>query len=239
MYRRLEQKQSTQRRIRNATLIMPVVPSMPRNTFIKANRILTSALRKSLSLVRRNELAKTAIVLALVVLGEYAVFFGLRVAFRTEYLPFHPVSSGSMVPTLNVGDLIVVRGVEPQLVSVGQIIVFHSPRDRDMLIVHRVVGVNSQGGRLYFETKGDNNPTRDSWSPYPGVPETYLVGVVIGKVAYLGYVILALKEPLGMAAIILLTAFVVFHEFILPAIRRSRKASGEELLTGSGLPSGL
>lgn len=211
---------------------------MPRNKFIRANRSLTSALRKSLSHVTRNELARTAAVLALVVLAEYALFFGLRVTFRTEYLPFHPVSSGSMVPTLNVGDLIVVRGVEPQLVSVGDIIVFHSPRNHDMLIVHRVVGINNQAGRLYFETKGDNNPAKDSWSPYPGVPETNLVGVVIGKVAYLGYIILALKEPLGMAAIILLTAVVIIYEFIVPAAKKSRKKSGQELPTSAKLASG-
>jgi len=210
---------------------------MPRNTLVKANRSLSSVLRKSVSLARRSELAKTAAMLALVVLAEYAVFFGLRFAFGTEYLPFHPVSSGSMVPTLNVGDLIVVKGVEPQLVSVGEIIVFHSPRDRDMLIVHRVVGINSQGGRLYFETKGDNNPARDSWSPYPGVPETYLVGVVIGKVAYLGYVILALKEPLGMAAIISLTALIIIYEFIVPAVKKSRKTHIEELPASLGSTS--
>jgi len=196
---------------------------MLNNTFIKANPSLTSAIRRAVSFVRRNELAKTAAVLALVVLAEYAVFFGLRVVFRTEYLPFHPVSSGSMVPTLNVGDLIIVRGVDPKLVSVGAIIVFHSPRDRDMLIVHRVVGINTQGGRLYFETKGDNNPTKDSWSPYPGVPESHLVGVVMGKVAYLGYVILALKEPLGMATIILLTALIIVYEFIVPAGKKGSK----------------
>ena len=82
-------------------------------------------------------------VLAFVVLAEYAVFFGLKVAFRTEYLPFHPVSSESMVPTLNVGDLIVVRGVDPGSVTVGTVIVFHSPRNYDMLIVHRVVGIST------------------------------------------------------------------------------------------------
>jgi len=188
---------------------------------------LTSNLNKGLSLVRRSELLKTAIMLGLVVLAEYAVFFGLRVAFRTEYLPFHPVSSGSMIPTLNIGDLIVVRGVEPQQVTVGEIIVFHSPRDRDMLIVHRVIGINSQGGKLYFETKGDNNPSKDNWYPYPGVPENYLVGVVIGKVAYLGYVILALKEPLGTATIVMLTAIIIIYEFVLPAARKSRKTRGQ------------
>jgi signal peptidase len=195
----------------------------------KANRSLASALNKSITFFRRNELLKTAAVLALIVVAEYAVFFGLRVAFRTEYLPFHPVSSESMVPTLNVGDLIIVKGSDPNLVTVGTIIVFHSPRNHEMLIVHRVVGITSQGGKLYFETKGDNNPTRDGWYPYPGVPEENLVGVVIGKVAYVGYVILALKEPMGMAVIVLLTGLVVIYEFILPAVRRSSKSRPHDL----------
>jgi len=190
---------------------------------------LASAVKRIFSTVRRYELAKTAAVLALVVLAEYAVFFGLRVAFRTEYLPFHPVSSGSMIPTLNVGDLIIVRGADPNSVTVGSIIVFHSPRDRDMLIVHRVVGINNQQGTLYFETKGDNNPTKDSWSPYPGVPQSHLVGIVIGRVAYLGYVILALKEPLGMTAIVLLTALVIVYEFIVPMAKKSREPKSQEV----------
>jgi signal peptidase len=195
----------------------------------KANRSLASALNKSITFFRRNELLKTVAVLALVVVAEYAIFFGLRVAFRTEYLPFHPVSSESMVPTLNVGDLIIVKGSDPNLVTVGTIIVFHSPRNHEMLIVHRVVGITSQGGKLYFETKGDNNPIKDGWYPYPGVPEENLVGVVIGKVAYVGYVILALKEPMGMAVIVLLTAFVVIYEFIIPAVRQSSKSRTHDL----------
>jgi len=199
------------------------------NIFIRATLSLASAVKRIFSTVKRYELAKTAAVLALVVLAEYAVFFGLRVAFGTEYLPFHPVSSGSMIPTLNVGDLIIVRGADPNSVTVGSIIVFHSPRDRDMLIVHRVVEINNQQGTLYFETKGDNNPTKDSWSPYPGVPQSHLVGIVIGRVAYLGYVILALKEPLGMTAIVLLTALVIVYEFIVPMAKKSREPKSQEV----------
>jgi len=198
---------------------------------IKANQNLANTVRKTFVFLRRNELVKTAAVLGLVVLAEYAVFFGLKYSFRTEYLPFHPVSTESMVPTLNVGDLIVVKGIDSKLVTVGEIIVFHSPGNHDMLIVHRVVGISSQGGKLYFETKGDNNPSRDSWYPYPGVPEANLVGVVIGKITYIGYVILALKEPLCMAVIIILSALIIIHEFILPAMRQNRKLKSQESST--------
>ena len=186
-----------------------------------------STLRKTVLFLRRNELAKTAVVLAFVVLAEYGLFFGLKIVFGTEYLPFHPVSSESMVPTLNVGDLIVVKGADPKTVTIGTIIVFHSPRNYEMLIVHRVIAIHDQGGKMYFETKGDNNPAKDSWYPYLGVPETNLVGVVIGKVAYLGYLILALKEPLGMTFIIALTALVIIHEFIVPILGKNRKPSVE------------
>ncbi len=180
---------------------------------------MTTALSKAKRLFQRNEVAKTALILALVVGGEYALFFGLRAAFRTEYLPFHPVSSESMVPTLKVGDLIMVTGTEPKNVEVGQIIVFHNPRNHDMLIVHRVIRITQKDGIFYFETKGDNNPSADNWSPYPGVPERLLVGVVISTIPYVGYVILILKEPIGMISIVLLTALVVIYEFVIPLTR--------------------
>ncbi len=187
---------------------------------------MTAVISKTKRLFQRNEVAKTALILALVVGGEYALFFGLRTAFRTEYLPFHPVSSESMVPTLKVGDLIMVTGTEPQNVKLDQIIVFHNPRNHEMLIVHRVIRITQKDGEFYFETKGDNNPSTDNWNPYPGVPERLLVGVVIGTIPYVGYIILTLKEPIGMISIVLLTALVVIYEFVIP-LTRSRESKAK------------
>ena len=45
----------------------------------------------------------------IVVIGITIIWVGLRVAFGTEN-PFYVVSSGSMVPNLNVFDVIVVNG---------------------------------------------------------------------------------------------------------------------------------
>ena len=186
---------------------------------------MTEQIAKAKRLIRHNEVAKTALMLILVIGAEYLLFFGLRSAFRTEYLPFHPVSSESMLPTLKVGDLIVVRGTDPTNIQENQIIVFHSPRNNDMLIVHRVVRVVEKEGVLYFETKGDNNPGRDNWSPYPGVPQGLLVGVVIGTIPYVGYVILALKEPLGIMGVATLTLVVIVYEFVLPLTKKKTTAS--------------
>jgi hypothetical protein len=38
-----------------------------------------------------------------------------------------------------------------------------------------------------------------------------------------GHVILALKEPFGNAAIIMLTAIIIICEFVVPEARKSRK----------------
>ncbi|MFH0849300.1 MAG: hypothetical protein V1857_07340, partial [archaeon] len=68
----------------------------------------------------------------------------------------------------------------------------------------------------------DNNPGRDNWSPYLGVPQSLLVGVVIGTIPYVGYIILALKEPLGMMFVATLTVVVIVYEFILPLTKKTK-----------------
>ena len=64
-----------------------------------------SKLRKAL----KNNYVKTAILIIIVIGGVLSFWFGIRVVLRTEY-PFMAVASGSMVPTLHIGDLIVVQG---------------------------------------------------------------------------------------------------------------------------------
>jgi len=92
------------------------------------------------------------------------------------FTPVMVVPSWSMAPTLNVGDLILVVGVDPASVSVGDIIVFNVPSPHDRYtpspIVHRVIEVNVEGGEVYFRTKGDNNPSADAWR----VPAENLIG---------------------------------------------------------------
>jgi signal peptidase len=119
------------------------------------------------------------------------------------------VSSGSMVPVLNVGDIIIVRGVDPQTVTVGTIIIFHSPYEYDMPIVHRVVAVVNNGSSLFFETKGDHNSVQDGWR----VPAENLMGVYVMKVPYIGLISLELRGPLGITLIILLIALIILVEY--------------------------
>ena len=132
----------------------------------------------------------------------------MRVALHTDS-PLMVVSSGSMIPTLNVGDIIIVRGTDPSTVTVGTIIIFHSPYDYSTAIVHRVIAIDNEGGQTFFETKGDNNAVADGWK----VPAANLIGVYITKIPYIGLLSLELRGPLGWILIILLVFLIIAMEY--------------------------
>lgn len=153
----------------------------------------------------------TVRVILLIIILFGATYGGvevMRLVLQTES-PLMVVSSGSMVPTLNVGDIIIVRGVDPHAVSVGTIIIFHSPYEYDIPIVHRVVAVHNDGGSVTFETKGDHNGIQDGWR----VPAQNLIGAYVAKIPYVGLISLELRGPLGVVLIILLVALIIAVEY--------------------------
>lgn len=69
------------------------------------------------------------------------------------------VLSGSMEPTLNVGDIIISKKVEEEQIKVNDIVTF-SDEDNNT-ITHRIVDIIIKEGKKYYQTKGDNNNTSD------------------------------------------------------------------------------
>lgn len=190
-----------------------------------------SRLRKAL----KNEYVRSAVFLAIIVVSIAAFWLGLRAYLRTEY-PLLAVASGSMVPTLNEGDLIVVHGGlnSSEIVAedgTGDIIVFHKPTDYDELIVHRAIDKEQRDDGWYFETKGDANNSPDYWR----VPDRYIVGKVVWNIPYLGNVPLFVHTQEGMMIIVILIVILVLLEFIIPyAKERTGQPEGkaESLSTG-------
>ena len=68
------------------------------------------------------------------------------------------VSSGSMAPALDVGDLVVVEPYHGQGIHTGTVVVFDD-QAAGRSTIHRVVKVKDDGT---FTTRGDANPTADS-----------------------------------------------------------------------------
>jgi len=173
----------------------------------------------------RRSRATTVLTLAMALMVVIVFWFGIRVALNTQY-PLLAVASESMEPTLNVGDLIIVKGgVNPCDIAVGwppngTIIVFHKPGEYETLIVHRAVQKENYDGTCRFRTRGDHNPSVDPW----WVEENEIVGVVMGQVPWLGHVALFMRTPTGMSLVVLLFAALIFWSFF-PSIEKRLKSS--------------
>ncbi len=182
----------------------------------------------------RNEYVKSLIFLIIILGSIVAFWFALKTYLKTDF-PLLAVASESMLPTLNVGDLIVVQGgfgAEDIFAAynIGDIIVFYSPRNPSELIVHRAVDKQEISGIWYITTKGDNNPGIDNWNNGLGVPENEVVGKVVGIVPYVGHIPLFVHTTTGLIIIAILIVILVLLEFIIPIIRE--KAHSEQAETG-------
>jgi len=159
----------------------------------------------------------------LIALILVAVFWiSLRVVLRTEY-PLHAVTSTSMEPTLQVGDLLVVQGIpNPCEINadpkVGDIIVFREPTNPSRFIVHRAIRKVNKADHCFFVTKGDNNLSSDPWK----VPEDYVIGKVVARVPLVGYLKIYVGNQVGMIIVSLLIIAVLLLD-ILPLLRKEGK----------------
>ncbi|WP_169789724.1 signal peptidase I [Actinoplanes subtropicus] len=91
-----------------------------------------------------------AIVACMTVAGVVPALFGWH-----SYV----VCSGSMVPSLAVGDVAIAAPVRPGDIAPGRIVVFQAPGQPGRLLVHRIQGLQPDGRVL---TKGDANAAADS-----------------------------------------------------------------------------
>jgi signal peptidase I len=96
-------------------------------------------------------------------------------------IPTAVVKSRSMYPTLDVGDLVIVKGSRDYLV--GDIIVFRYGRE---MVIHRVFNITNKG----IMTKGDAIEKPDPWI----ISYSDIYGKVIAIIPRIGYIALILTN---------------------------------------------
>jgi signal peptidase I len=173
-------------------------------------------------------------------------------------VPYDGICNGWSHPfehTLHVGDIIVIQKVNPADINANypnsDIIVYENPNDPTSTpIVHRVVQTYKVNGTLYFQTKGDGNSgnkwpnipgpqeydSRTLWSTGQGVPQDLVIGKVVMRIPYFGWVTLFLRNnPWGLPVVIALIFLLVFLEFIIPIVR-GKKSKPEDKTETNEIP---
>jgi signal peptidase len=120
---------------------------------------------------------------------------------------FTVIDTGSMRPTLNPGDVAVLRSERTADLRTGQIVAFHPPAEPRLTVVHRVVWIQRRNGETVIQTKGDSNNVKDQW-------RAHLIGSTVWrealKVPELGYLaVWSGQRPVRLAALIAIVLLVV------------------------------
>lgn len=185
------------------------------------------------------------IIIIIVVIFAIA-FISIR-TILADSNPFYVVASGSMIPVLNVNDLIIVWAKDNNTsfasANIGDIIVFKAPdpREENKTIVHRVSAIIENGNNLTGDvllcapiaineviqektilTKGDANECSIPGIDFPITQENY-VGKVVYTIPQIGIIPQVLKPPVNYFIMAIIAGLLIFS-----FVQGSKKDKQEE-----------
>jgi len=130
--------------------------------------------------------------------------------------------SDSMNDTIKTGDLLIIKDVKSSDILVGDILSYRGEKNK--IITHRVTGLIIRDEKYYFETKGDNNDSKD----LDLVPGKSIEGVMVHRIKSLGFIFSFLNTMTGKVVIVLVT-LIIFLSTLFIAELKKEKNKEEEL----------
>lgn len=176
------------------------------------------------------------LLIAAVVGMSVAVLGGLVLVL----LGFRPlvVRSGSMVPTYQVGDVVMVEQIHADGLRPGDVVSLEYYPDFGESMTHRVRSARRVGDRIEVETRGDANERSEVWSVAAGTS----VGRVVARIPAIGTPATMVRTATG-PAVLGVTGVVVIIAMVMrgqrgrpqePSRRPSRDRSAQR--TSSQVP---
>ena len=114
------------------------------------------------------------------------------------------IISESMIPKYNIGDVLVVKSIEPQNINVGDDIAYIGQEStfNQKIVTHQVIKIDYENGEYIFHTKGIANILED-----PLVHQNQVFGKVVYKIWIL-----------SLISKILSNVYVVFFGIFVPIV---------------------
>ena len=121
------------------------------------------------------------------ILFLFLVLYIISARANTGYR-FYIVRSNSMKPNTVAGDVAVITSIvnKEHTIQPGEIIAFWNPSNEKQILIHRVIGVTSNG----FVTKGDANENQDA----EPVSLDKVIGIYRFRIPLLGFFFEGLKS---------------------------------------------
>jgi signal peptidase len=129
--------------------------------------------------------------------------------------------SGSMEPTIHVGDLVIDHSISPLDVRIGDVVTFKDPQAQTKLITHRVRSMSVHGSYVRFATKGDAVNSVQHWD----VGVNGRVGRVVTHIPRLGYALFWATTRLGRLLLLFVPAVSLGLTELIRIWRPRRKRS--------------
>ena len=115
------------------------------------------------------------------------------------------VVSGSMRPTFQAGDLVVVGRPVASGLRAGMVVAFHAPGSPQRLTTHRIYRLQPKPYGLFVQTKGDANAAPDP----DFTPASDITGVMQGRLPHVGRLISLVQSPLGRVLLLALPLMLI------------------------------
>ena len=154
--------------------------------------------------MNKKEVLQAAIVLII------AIFlFKALIPFITGSEKAFIVLSGSMTPLMLPGDIIVVKSVDLNDLTVGDILTFRDPGGKpNTYVTHRIITLK-EDKELIFKTKGDANNAEDNFN----VTASKAVGQMVFVIPFVGYLPkIAKNKNIFFLMVILPASLIVIGE---------------------------
>lgn len=109
-----------------------------------------------------------------------------------------------MEPTINVGDIIIVSGIEKSKINVDDIVTFEQ---EGKTITHRIVEINYADQEKKYVTKGDNNEVND----IEEITYEQIIGTLVFKIPRIGNIILLLEDKIYVILLLNLALIIYIN----------------------------
>lgn len=135
------------------------------------------------------------------------------------------VLTGSMEPTINTGDMAIIKIVNPENLKVGDIIAFRNTEE-DVITLHRIVQIEKEDNTFCFKTKGDNNNFEDKQI----VKKENLEGIYINRIKGLGKIAMFIRTPMGVICSVLFIV-IIFLLWQIVKIKQTERLLLRRIIT--------